>query len=154
MFKTGERVQGVSRLILPVDRPGRGSDFFLAGIATPVVHARVATVLTALAPGDVQLLPVNVADSVDNFFILVAVRVVRCVDDEASDEVEYWLPQDGEPEKVGTYRKVSGMRIDPSKVGDAKVFRTWGWSIALIVSEEIKDALERIGATGVSFTEV
>jgi hypothetical protein len=46
------------------------------------------------------------------------------------------------------------MRIDPSMVGDAKVFRTWGWHIALIVSEEIKDALERIGATGVKFKEV
>ncbi len=46
------------------------------------------------------------------------------------------------------------MRIDPSKVGDAKVFRTWGWSIALVVSEDIKDALERTGATGLQFTEV
>jgi hypothetical protein len=46
------------------------------------------------------------------------------------------------------------MRIDPSKVGDANVFRTWGWSIALIVSEPLKEALERIGATGTKFKEV
>ncbi|HYH98162.1 hypothetical protein [Hyalangium sp.] len=46
------------------------------------------------------------------------------------------------------------MRIDPSKVGDAKVFRTWGWTAALIVSEEIKEALERIGTTGTKFKDV
>jgi hypothetical protein len=46
------------------------------------------------------------------------------------------------------------MRIDPSRVDEAKVFRTWGWSIALIVREEIKEALERIGATGTKFQEV
>jgi hypothetical protein len=39
-------------------------------------------------------------------------------------------------------------------VGDAKVFRTEGWTLALIVSEDIKQALERIKATGVKFTPV
>jgi hypothetical protein len=46
------------------------------------------------------------------------------------------------------------MRIDKSKVGNAQVFRPEGWSSTLIISEEIKDALERIGATGTRFTEV
>nr|WP_233605204.1 MULTISPECIES: suppressor of fused domain protein [Corallococcus] len=46
------------------------------------------------------------------------------------------------------------MRIDPTKVGDAKVFRTWGWSIVLIVSEDIKEALEHANITGVKFREV
>ncbi|MBN9686035.1 hypothetical protein JYJ93_26660 [Corallococcus sp. NCSPR001] len=48
----------------------------------------------------------------------------------------------------------SGMRIDPAKVGGAKVFRTWGWPVALIVSEEIKETLERAGITGAKFTDV
>ncbi|GMU01423.1 hypothetical protein KH5H1_55430 [Corallococcus caeni] len=64
------------------------------------------------------------------------------------------MPQDGRPDRVGQYRDVDGMRIDPTQVGDARVFRTWGWSIALIVSEDIKLALERIRATGIRFTEV
>jgi hypothetical protein len=88
------------------------------------------------------------------FRILVATRLIRCIDDKASDEVEYWKPEDGRPERVGTYRKVSGLRIDPSRVGEAQVFRTWGWSIALIVSEELKDALEHSGATGMRFEAV
>jgi hypothetical protein len=49
---------------------------------------------------------------------------------------------------------VDDLRIDPSKVGDAKVFRTEGWDIVLIVSEDIKQALERMKATGVKFKQV
>jgi hypothetical protein len=46
------------------------------------------------------------------------------------------------------------MRIDKAQVGDAQVFRPEGWSGTLIVSEQIKDALERMGATGTKFEEV
>ena len=46
------------------------------------------------------------------------------------------------------------MRIDKAKVGNAKVFRPEGWQVALIVSEEIKDAMEALGATGTRFQEV
>jgi hypothetical protein len=48
--------------------------------------------------------------------------------------------------RVQFWKPVRGMRIDKSKLGDAKVFRTDGWDIALIVSDDIKDALERHGA--------
>lgn len=46
------------------------------------------------------------------------------------------------------------MRIDPAKVGNAGVFRTWGWTVALIVSEKIKEALERAGVSGMRFKDV
>jgi hypothetical protein len=39
-------------------------------------------------------------------------------------------------------------------LGDAGVFRLEGWAGSLIVSENIKQALERVGATGVKFEEV
>jgi hypothetical protein len=97
---------------------------------------------------------VDIQGQPDTFCILVATRLIQCIDDKASEDVEYWTPEDGRPEKAGQYRDVYGMRITPSRVGDARVFRTWGWTVALIVSEELKEALERIGATGVRFKEV
>lgn len=69
-------------------------------------------------------------------------------------ELGHPLDEDGMPEKVGTYSSVSGMRINPAKVEGSKVFRTSGWTVALIVSEEIKEALGRAGITGTKFTEV
>ncbi|WP_143178040.1 imm11 family protein [Cystobacter ferrugineus] len=154
IFREGLPVADPGRLTLPVGRPGRALDFTLAGFSIPVVHARVTALFKELAPRDVQLLPVDIPGQPDPFCILVATRLIRCIDDHASEEVEYWMPEDGRPEKVGQYRDVSGMRIDPAKVGDARVFRTWGWTIALIVSEELKEALARMGATGTKFKEV
>ncbi len=154
MFREGIPVPEQGRLRIPLGRPGRVLDFTLAGFSIPVVHIRVASLFTELAAHDIQLIPVDIQRQPDVFRILVATRLIRCIDDKASEEVEYWAPEDGRPEKVGQYRDVYGMRIDPSKVGDARVFRTWGWTIALIVSEELKAGLEHLGATGVKFQEV
>jgi hypothetical protein len=46
------------------------------------------------------------------------------------------------------------MSIDKTKVSNAKVFRPEGWLSTLLVAEEIKDALELMGATGTRFEEV
>ncbi|RKH56773.1 hypothetical protein [Corallococcus llansteffanensis] len=153
-FKKGQPIPNPGRLRVPIDVPGTAFDFTLAGLATPIVHVRVASLLTELATDDVQIFPVDIAGQPDQFCILVATKLIRCINDAACKEVELWRPEDGRPEKAGQYRDVYGMRIDAAKVGEANVFRTWGWSVALIVSEEIKSALARIGATGMRFNEV
>jgi 2,4-dienoyl-CoA reductase-like NADH-dependent reductase (Old Yellow Enzyme family) len=56
--------------------------------------------------------------------------------------------------KVGQYASVRDMRIDPSKVGDAKVFRAQGWPAPLLISGDNKEALERAGITGVKFEAI
>jgi hypothetical protein len=154
MFQRGERLPDLGPLKIPVTVPGRALDFSRAAFGVPVVHARVASVFSELAPTEVQTLPVEIQGQSEQFFILVATKLIRCIDDKATKEVQIWAPEDGRPEKVGQYRDVYGMRIDSSQVGDAKVFRPWGWPIVLIVREEIRDALERMGATGTKFGEV
>lgn len=155
VFRAGARVPGGKRLTFPVEQPGRPLDFSSAGLGmAPVVHVRLASTFSSLAPDDVQLIPVGIKGHPDQYVLLVATRLIRCIDDKTSREVRYWKPEHGQPERVGEYRSVSGLRIDTSKVGDARVFRTWGWDVALIVHEDIKHALERAKATGVKFTEV
>ncbi|XXF79142.1 hypothetical protein P2318_05155 [Myxococcaceae bacterium GXIMD 01537] len=154
IFNRGEPIPDPGSLLLPVSVSGRALDLNYGGIGTPVVHARVAALLAELAPEDVQAFPVEVVGQPEHFRILVATQLIRCIDERASRHVRRWTPEDGRPEKVGKYRDVRGMRIDPTQVGDAKVFRPWGWAIALIVSEDIKEALERMGATGMEFQEV
>ncbi|NTX54356.1 imm11 family protein [Myxococcus sp. CA039A] len=154
-FTSGRPAQVSGRLAIPIDEPGRRLDYSTAGAGmTPVVHVRVATLFAELAPNDVQLIPVDIKGCPDEYLILVATRLVRCIDDKASEEVLYWKPEDERPEKLGQYRSVYGLRIDRSKVGDAKVFRTWGWSGVLIVSEDIKAALDRAKVSGAEFEEV
>jgi hypothetical protein len=152
-FKRGTPVHVEGRLKIPIETAGRPLDFFEAGISIPVVHVTVASMLAERAPGDVQLIPADIEGQPDQYLVLVATRLIRCIDEEAS-EVSFWKPEHGVPEKVGHYMGVDRMRIDKAKVGNAKVFRPEGWSSTLLVSEEIKDALERMGATGTRFEEV
>ena len=153
LFRRGEPSHVKGPLHIPLDVPGKALDFSRAGTSALVVHARVAAVLAELAPSDVELIPANVEGTREPYFLLNITRVVKCIDDETSDEVRYVTPAHGLPDQIGEYRSVIGMRIDPSKVGDAQVFRTWGW-VAIIVSEAIKEALEGMGVTGMRFTEV
>jgi len=152
-FKKGMPVQVEGRLKIPIRIAGRPLDFSGAGLRIPVVHVKVASMLSERAPGDVQLIPADIEGQPEQYLVLVATRLIRCID-EAASEVSFWTPEHGVPEKVGHYMGVDRMRIDKTKVGNAKVFRPEGWPVALIVSEEIKDALERMGATGTRFEEV
>ena len=152
-FKRGTPVHLEGRLKIPIKIVGRSLDFSWAGSRIPVVHVKVATLLAEQAPGDVQLIPAEIEGQPDQYLVLVATRLIRCIDEQAS-RILLWTHEDGEPDRVGQYRDVRDMRIDKGMVGNAKLFRPEGWSGTLIVSEEIKDALDRMGATGTRFEEV
>ncbi|WP_434384671.1 imm11 family protein [Melittangium boletus] len=115
---------------------------------------RVARVFRDMAPEDVQLFPVDVEGQSTPYFLLNVARTVRCIDDAACEEVRRWTAEDGRPDRVGEYRVVAGLRIDPSAVGDARVFRPWGWSAPILVEASVKDALERTGIVGGRFDAV
>jgi hypothetical protein len=152
-FRLGVPVHIQERLRIPVEITGTPLDYTEASVGLPVVHVRVASLFAELAQGDVQLLPVDVEGQPDQYLILVATRLIRCIDEKAS-RIRLWTHEDGVPRKVGQYASVRDMRVDKSKVGSAQVFRCEGWMGPLIVSGEIKDALERMGATGTRFEEV
>ncbi|MFY0576169.1 imm11 family protein [Cystobacter fuscus] len=154
LLMRGEPAQIEGRIRVPVKMAGQPLDFSHAAFGIPVVHVRVAAVFMDLAGNDAQFFPVDIEGDSEQYRILNVTQVVKCIDDQASEEVRYWKPEDGRPEKTGQYRAVYGLRIAPSKVGEARVFRTWGWTVALVVSEELKDALDRIGASGTKFKEV
>ena len=148
--------------MLDVERPIRLS-MKPAGIALefseamgiPIVHRRVVSLFERLGlQKEVQFIPVEVEGQTEPWFILNALRVIRCIDDARCDEVFYWLPEDGEPDRVGEYRNVAGLKVDAEKIGDAHIFRPWGWLVVLIVSEHVKQAMEAEGITGIKFLEV
>ena len=153
IFRSGERMRIEGRWKVPIEHPGRALDFSLAGLSVPVVHVKAASIFRELAPGDVQLIPVDIEGHPDQYLILVATRLIRCIDEQAS-RIRLWTHEDGLPHKVGQYASVRDMRIDTSKVGDAKVFRAQGWPGPLIISSDIKEVLGRAGITGVKFEEV
>ena len=138
----------------PVDIPGRSLDFCWAAFSILVAHEHFVRLFESLHVEGVQFIPAHVEGYAGPWYILNALQVIRCIDDARCAEVQYFQPEDEQPEKIGEYRAVHGMRIDPSKVGDARIFRPWGWRVALIVSEDIKQAIESAGLSGARFDEV
>ena len=153
-FDEGDRLEPQGIIRFPVKPDGVTLDFTLGSFSIPVVNSRVVRLFERLGLQEVQFLPVQVENHPEPYFILNALRIIRCIDDARCEEVEYWRPEDGQPERVGEYQSVTGLRIDPTKAEGARVFRPWGWVLALLVSEDVKDALEREHITGTRFTEV
>ncbi|MET0403494.1 MAG: DUF1629 domain-containing protein [Cystobacter sp.] len=137
----------------PLRRPGTPLDFSLTKFSDiPVVPERIARLIGQWAPGDVQAIPVEVEGQSESHCILVATRTVACIDEAKSKKVEYWKPKEGRPERADRrYTRVEGLRIDPSKVGAAQLFRPSGWTVALIVSERLHAELLDAKVSGIHF---
>jgi hypothetical protein len=111
-FKRGTPVHVEGRLKIPIEIAGRPLDFSEAGISIPVVHVKVASMLAERAPGDVQLIPADIEGQPDQYLVLVATRLIRCID-EAASEVSFWTPEHGVPDKVGLERMgATGTRFE------------------------------------------
>ncbi|WP_395814467.1 imm11 family protein [Archangium minus] len=154
-FKKGQPldIEGVIRF--PVNPTGIALEFTLASFLIPVVHRRVVALFERLGlQKEVQFIPVEVEGQTEPWFTLNVLQIIRCIDDARCEEVLYWLPEDNRPDKLGQYRNVAGLKVDPAKIGDAHIFRPWGWKVVLIVSEHVKRALEQEGITGIKFLEV
>ncbi|MFY0527225.1 imm11 family protein [Archangium gephyra] len=153
-FSEGKRLDAMGTIRFPVRPDGVELDFSWDSFSIPLVNSRFIQCIEQLGIQEVQFLPVQVDGHAGPYFILNALRILRCIDDARCAEVKYFTPDDGQPEKIGEYKYVRGMRIDPAKTEGARVLRPWGWTLSLIVSEDLKQALEREGLTGTRFTEV
>jgi hypothetical protein len=69
-----------------------------------------------------QFIPAQTEEHPGPWYILNALHILHCIDDARSGEVQYWKPEDNRPAKLGEYRAVHGLRIDPSRVGGPASF--------------------------------
>jgi hypothetical protein len=153
-FKEG-RVLNIEKPIRLSVKPAGVALEFSYSLGGPIVHRRVVALFERLGiQKEVQFIPVEVEGQTEPYFLLNALQVIRCIDDARCEEVFHWRPEDGEPDRVGEYKNVRGLKVDPSKIGDANIFRPWGWLVVLIVSERVKQAMEEAGITGTKFIEV
>jgi hypothetical protein len=154
-FGYGKPVELPGKLRIPLSRPGSPLDFDKTTFGgTPILSERAADVFRKLASRDIQLFPVEVQGQPEPYYLMNVARQIQCIDDASCEKVRRWSPEDGRPDLVGQYHVISGLRIDKSKVGEARVFRPWGYFPSIIVDGDIKDALEQSGVLGAHFTEV
>lgn len=154
-FSQGVPLEFPAPASVPLYRPGRALDYTTTALGIPVVHAKVRDLFERLhLQEQVQFFHADLEGQPDSYFLVNVLRVIRCIDDARCEAVFYYTQEDEEPERLGEYRNVRRLRIDPSVVGDAHIFRPWGWQLTIIISERVKDAMEEAGLTGTRFTEV
>lgn len=152
-FTDGCEVTVKGRLSASVGRAGRPLEFSLTSFAVPVVSTVLAEAIARVAGRSVQRIPL-VVPGFDGFEVLNATRIVKCLDERRS-EFSKWKSTDHRADLAGQYREVGRLVIDPKRVPKgAHFFRLDGWSIALIVSERVKSAMESAGCLGACFEKV
>ncbi|MFY0574676.1 imm11 family protein [Cystobacter fuscus] len=155
MFTDGRVLPDPGAIKAQISHPGTRRMFVFAGVEeTPIGSEVVANVFRVLAPNEVQLFPVSIEGESERYFVVNATKVVDCIDEAGCREVQHYDEDDPSPEYPGEYRWIYGLRIDPARTEGAQVFRLKKFKTAFIVSEDIKNALERVGNLGVSFERV
>jgi hypothetical protein len=140
-------------LSAPVSHRGRVLEFCLNSFGVPVAKRTLADVIKAEAGTDVQVVPIIIVGNQqhDGFAIPHCLRSVECLDEAKTDFIK-WTSKDHRPELAGQYRMVINLAIDPRKVPpDAHFFRVLGWPVALIVSQAVKEVMEKTGCVGAKF---
>jgi len=140
-------------LTVAIRQPGRPLEFTFAEFEMPVVRRGVIDVISEFCEADFQRIPVDVGRRRDEYEILNVSKRVECIDRFRSD-ILWWTESDERHDKIGKPRMVNNLVIDPTRIDEVEMFRIEGWEIALVVSAQVKKALEKMQASGLVFAEV
>lgn len=153
LFTEGLPVSSTTPLRVPLSQPGDEVGFNFAAFDMVVTPSEINSELQELVGSVIQRIPVAVEGSTNSFEILNVCALVPCLDEKRS-LVTKWTDTDGRPDKIGQYRMINGLRIDPRIADGHHIFRIEGWPIALIVSESVKRLFENKNLSGVSYNRV
>lgn len=133
---------------------GHVLDFCHTTFNAPIAKRELANAIKSVAGSDVQCIPITISGQ-SGMMVLNAVRVIRCVDEQRSEFQKFTEDDEVRPDLAGQYRSITKLVLDRSAIPpDAHFFRVKDWGVALIVSEAVKDAMERVGCFGAEFTEL
>ena len=146
-FAYGNRVELRGPLRATICKPGKVLDFSLTLSQVPILSMRLANVICHLVEDQAQLLPVDI-EGCEGFAVMNTTVLVQCLDENRSEFLK-WTENDGRPDKIGHYRMVTRLRLDPNQIpANLHVFRVMGWKIALIVSQAFVDAIRPLNPIG------
>jgi hypothetical protein len=138
-------------LVLPIAQAGRAARLTFAAFDMPVVDKALAESFALAAGDDIELVPA-VAEDGTELMIANVLQRVDCLD-ESRTVGDKWTERDGRPDKVGEYRTIVRLFIDPSRA-DHEIFRVSGWEVALVVSDWFADVTGLTAIEGVRLQPV
>lgn len=152
-LRAGLPFEGAGPLSVELAHRGLPLAFSLTSFAVPVAAVRLANEMQRVAGDALQRLPLAI-DGLPGFEALNVLQVVDCVDERRSEFVK-WTEKDHRAHLAGQYRMVTKLRVVESLIpSGVHACRVKDWLIAIIVSEQLKTAMESIGCRGATFSDV
>jgi hypothetical protein len=136
------------------------SDYPFGPGLIPVYSSRLRLLMEDLKVNEIQYLPIKIKQrdgkkEVFGYTIANYLKIIDCLNREKSvyqvwtkDNLLFWEKR---PYMLGTFRDVTKTVLDKGKIGDAKIFRLWGWKMMVVLREDVKQAIEGAGITGCDF---
>lgn len=159
-FTKGRWVDSLPQhLKLEVFSDGHPVDFNISSFHIPVISANMGRILDKLVCHEIQRIPIAVADAVGQWEILNILNAVDCIDTRRSI-IDYYPASSADPaihlnsHLIGQPRGVRKLAIDNSLVRNHQIFRLRSWPLPIIVSDEIRIAVESAKLTGCQFLNV
>lgn len=122
-------------------------DFTLAGFGAPVVSRGLSQQLLALAPRDVQLVPLIVDGSATEFDLLNVLHCVDALDDQKSIGGRW---PEGSP-TAGQWLYVARAALNAEVTDGHALFRVHGWPLPIFCTDAVRETLEPQEWTGLLF---
>jgi hypothetical protein len=141
---------------IPLDcelyKKGCALPFCFTCLGIPVASEEITKAICDIAKHDVQCIPTNISGKCKAMVINV-LREVECLDENRSEYMK-WTKDDHRSDLAGQYRMITRLIIDPTVIPeDAHMFRVKGW-VAIIVSSDVRAAMEKVGCYGAKYTNV
>lgn len=152
-FTRSRRWDETGRLLIMIDPPGRRLDITMTAFQNWIVIPAVGEMLSSFVNADeLQRVPCVASDGTA-LEIWNTLLSQDCFDHGRSGGVEYFTRKE-RPDREGQVKTARTLMIDPVRAQDRHVFHISGYQLPLIVSEEIKAAIQRGGFTGAMFQRV
>jgi hypothetical protein len=154
VFADGVPVNVPLPLTVPVRQLGEKVDFNFCAFDMVIAPREFNIELEKLVGSAIQRIPVTIEGEDDRFEILNVCETVQCLDESRTEHVMKWTIDDGRPDKIGKYRMIIGLKINPDIARGHLIFRITDWPIALVISEEVKILLETWSMSGLEYRRV
>lgn len=137
-------------LRVKISKKGASMDFTeTSAFIAPIVSEKFAECLSDYKD-EVQLIPVKVPATKEQYFIMVVKNKIDCVDESKSFFSKFEKDDSVRPDLAGEYREIGILKINTSVV-DKAIFRLDKFDLCIIVNGDVKRKLEKAKVTGARF---
>lgn len=142
-------------LEIDIFKDGDEMDITLSEVyGIPIVSEKVRVELLCFPEVIFVPLMLNKEDCQTAYYAMVVKEKIECVDESSSQFQKFETNDPVRPDKAGEYRGFMTLRVNPHYIKGLDIIRIKKFEAAIIISDRVKEKIESIGATGVSFLPV